>query len=52
MFVVKKDDLDEIKDTFTNLASRAQQNPIITAGAFVALLFLLLFVFGSSSSNQ
>jgi hypothetical protein len=50
--VVKKGEFDEITDLLWRAKDVAEKNPMAFVGLAVALVFLLLFLFGSASSSS
>jgi len=52
IYVVKKGEFDEVADFVGKLKNSASNNPIVFAGVLVVVLFVILFLAGSSSSGQ
>ena len=52
MQVVKKGEFDEINDLLGRVKNVAEQNPMVSVGLAVVLVFLVLFLFGSASSSS
>jgi hypothetical protein len=50
--VVKKGEFDEINDLLGRVKNVAEQNPMVSVGLAVVLVFLVLFLFGSASSSS
>jgi hypothetical protein len=48
--VVKKGEFDEITDFVDRIKGAAQNNPLYFGAGLLAIVFLILFVIGSTSS--